>query len=323
MKLNFFSKVYLAITDFRLYPFIVQKEKFINALAYFTTFIFFISVILSTVMTVKILDWTDDFLNVYTTEISDFVVESGELNIDNNMNFEFYGVQIYANDDVALDKFNTESFDTMDCDIGILALKDAVAIGSENVGYVVSKYNNETVFSKDSMYNFLNTTVNNPVARISFGLAVFCGVFVAYLITKSLNLLWISLILLLLGHLFRTKYKYKHYLQVACYVVTLPIITEILALTITGSTSDYAYITYSLLLYIYMYYAVRALKLDDIITTTHEKLFKMKKTDSKDIFGKDKAETKNESDEKNIVEDDKFKDDKESNDKTTEDDDKN
>ena len=149
----------------------------------------------------------------------------------------------------------------------------------------------------------MSTTVQNPIARVSFGLAIFCGVFVAYLITKSLNLLWISLMLLLLGHLFRTKYKYRHYLQVACYVVTLPIITEILALTITGSINDYAYITYNLLLYIYMYYAIRALKLDDIIMTTQEKLFKMKRNNIKNTFEDDIKENSNES-EKNKVKQD-------------------
>ena len=301
MKLNFFSKIYLAITDFRLYPYIVQKEKFINALAYFVIFIFLISAILSTVMTTKILGWTSDFLNVYGDDISDFSVESGELILEENMNFEFYGVQIYADDSLKLDNFKVESFDNMDCNISILALNDALAIGSEDFGYVVSKYDGKAVIDKETLYSFLSTTVQNPIARLSFGLAIFCGVFVAYLLTKSLNLLWISLMLLLLGHLFRTKYKYKHYLEVACYVITLPIITEILALTITDSINDYAYITYNLLLYIYMYYAVRALKLDDIIMTTQEKLFKMKKI--KNTFEDEIKENSNESKDDNSKQD--------------------
>ena len=107
MKLGFFSKIYLAITDFRLYPYIVQKEKFINALAYFVGFIFIICAILSTGVAAKMLNWTNEFMNVYNTQISEFSVESGKLVLEENMNFEFYGVQIYANDNISIENKNT------------------------------------------------------------------------------------------------------------------------------------------------------------------------------------------------------------------------
>ena len=74
MKLGFFSKIYLAITDFRLYPYVVQKEKFINALAYFVAFIFIVCVIWSTSITVKILNWTSEFISVYNTQVSEFSI---------------------------------------------------------------------------------------------------------------------------------------------------------------------------------------------------------------------------------------------------------
>ncbi len=82
--------------------------------------------------------------------------------------------------------------------------------------------------------------------------------------------------LLFLGYVFGTKYKFKDYMKAAFYVITLPVITELIALIITGTVSDYAYITYYLLVYVYMYYAIRALKLDNIIMATQEKIFAMR-----------------------------------------------
>ena len=281
MKLNFFSRIYLAITDFRLYPFIVQKEKFISAIAYFICFILLVSAILTTGVTTKILRWTNEFMSVYNEQISEFSIESGELILEKNMNFEFYGVQIFADDNIVSDDFSFESFESKDCDVSILGLKDGLAFGSENIGFVLLKYSDSGLsFDKDDVYNFFEDSLKNPMFLLTFVFSIFGGVFVAYLLTKFMNVLGISIMLLFLGMVFRTKYKFKDYMKVACYVITLPIITEILALIMTGSISEYAYITYYLLVYVYMYYAIRALKLDDIIMTTQEKLFGVRKNDS-------------------------------------------
>lgn len=283
MKLNFFAKIYLAITDFRLYPYVVQKEKFINALAYFVAFIMLVSAILATNFTTKFLNWTEEFLTVYNNQVSEFQLVSGELVVEENMDFEFNGVKIYTDDTSNYEDFNFNSFDTKGCRITILGLKDAVAIGNES-GYVLGIYTDDNfTFNKAEVYNFLNNIISGPAQKLFLGLAVFSVVFVAYLISKFINLLGISVILLLLGSLFRIKYKFKNYIKVACYVITLPIITEILALIVTGAITGYSYITYYLLVYVYMYYAIRALKLDNILMTAQEKMFGMKMKDNTEV----------------------------------------
>ena len=277
MKLNFFARIYLAITDFRLYPFVVQREKFINALAYFLCFILLFSGILSAGVTSRAINWLNNFTCIYNEKVDDFEVKNGELIVAQNMDFEYEKVRIYANGDLNFGELNENVFKDSENIVTVLALKDSISVGNENVGFVITKYKDVNLdINKAETYESLRFALDSWIFKLSLAIIIFCGVFVAYLITKFLNVVGITLMLLFLGYVFGTKYKFKDYMKAAFYVITLPVITELIALIITGTVSDYAYITYYLLVYVYMYYAIRALKLDNIIMATQEKIFAMR-----------------------------------------------
>lgn len=277
MKLDFFARIYLAITDFRLYPFVVQREKFINALAYFVCFILLFSAILSAGVTSRAMNWLNNFTCIYNEKVGDFEVKDGELIVDQNMDFEYEKVRIYANGDLNFGELNENVFKDSENIVTVLALKDSISVGNENVGFVITKYKDVNLdINKAETYESLRFALDSWIFKLSLAIIIFCGVFVAYLITKFLNVIGITLMLLFLGYVFGTKYKFKDYMKAAFYVITLPVITELIALIITGTVSDYAYITYYLLVYVYMYYAIRALKLDNIIMATQEKIFAMR-----------------------------------------------
>ena len=277
MKLDFFARIYLAITDFRLYPFVVQREKFINALAYFLCFILLFSAILSAGVTSRAMNWLNNFSCIYNEKVDDFEVKNGELIVAKNMDFEYEKVRIYANGDLNFGELNENVFKDSENIVTVLALKDSISVGNENVGFVITKYKDVNLdINKAETYESLRFALDSWIFKLSLAIIIFCGVFVAYLITKFLNVVGITLMLLFLGYVFGTKYKFKDYMKAAFYVITLPVITELIALIITGTVSDYAYITYYLLVYVYMYYAIRALKLDNIIMATQEKIFAMR-----------------------------------------------
>ena len=277
MKLDFFARIYLAITDFRLYPFVVQREKFINALAYFLCFILLFSAILSAGVTSRAMNWLNNFTCIYNEKVDDFEVKNGELIVAQNMDFEYEKVRIYANGDLNFGDLNENVFKDSENIVTVLALKDSISVGNENVGFVITKYKDVNLdINKAETYESLRFALDSWIFKLSLAIIIFCGVFVAYLITKFLNVIGITLMLLFLGYVFGTKYKFKDYMKAAFYVITLPVITELIALIITGTVSDYAYITYYLLVYVYMYYAIRALKLDNIIMATQEKIFAMR-----------------------------------------------
>lgn len=277
MKLDFFARIYLAITDFRLYSFVVQREKFINALAYFVCFILLFSAILSAGVTSRAMNWLNNFTCIYNEKVDDFEVKNGELIVAQNMDFEYEKVRIYANGDLNFGELNENVFKDSENIVTVLALKDSISVGNENVGFVITKYKDVNLdINKAETYESLRFALDSWIFKLSLAIIIFCGVFVAYLITKFLNVVGITLMLLFLGYVFGTKYKFKDYMKAAFYVITLPVITELIALIITGTVSDYAYITYYLLVYVYMYYAIRALKLDNIIMATQEKIFAMR-----------------------------------------------
>ena len=277
MKLDFFARIYLAITDFRLYPFVVQREKFINALAYFVCFILLFSAILSAGVTSRAINWLNNFTCIYNEQVDDFEVKNGELMVAQNMDCEYEKVRIYANGDLNFGELNENVFKDSENIVTVLALKDSISVGNENVGFVITKYKDVNLdINKAVCYESLRFALDSWIFKLSLAIIIFCGVFVAYLITKFLNVVGITLMLLFLGYVFGTKYKFKDYMKAAFYVITLPVITELIALIITGTVSDYAYITYYLLVYVYMYYAIRALKLDNIIMATQEKIFAMR-----------------------------------------------
>lgn len=277
MKLDFFARIYLAITDFRLYPFVVQREKFINALAYFVCFILLFSAILSAGVTSRAMNWLNNFTCIYNEKVDDFEVKNGELIVAQNMDFEYEKVRIYANGDLNFGELNENVFKDSENIVTVLALKDSISVGNENVGFVITKYKDVNLdINKAETYESLRFALDSWIFKLSLAIIIFCGVFVAYLITKFLNVIGITLMLLFLGYVFGTKYKFKDYMKAAFYVITLPVIIELIALIITGTVSDYAYITYYLLVYVYMYYAIRALKLDNIIMATQEKIFAMR-----------------------------------------------
>ena len=61
------------------------------------------------------------------------------------------------------------------------------------------------------------------------------------------------------------RLNFKNYIKIAIYAYTLPFIMELISLCLGVSGKDYVYYTSSLLTYIYIIYAVRAIRLDAFI----------------------------------------------------------
>lgn len=277
MKIEFFSKIYLAITDFRLHPFVVQREKLINSLAYFVFIILLASLVMTWKYSARFFNWVDEFLTTYNEDIEDFTISEGNLNIENEIEYSLSGVQIKTDSTKVFADIDFEEIDTDGYKLSILAFKDFFAIGSSDFGFVTSKY--EGAFgdiTKQMIYQKLTNMCSAFLQKLTIIVSLWAILFVSYLLSKSVQLVFIALMLMFLGSMFMLKYKYKHYLQSACYVLTLPIIIEVVSIAVTGTFVDYATITYYLLMYVYMYYAIRALKLDNIIVTTQEKILGLK-----------------------------------------------
>ena len=291
MKLGFFTKLYYAITDFRLYPYVVQKEKLKDAFWYFFSFIFLICIILSATTMIKVTNWLNEFVTEYHEQVNDFEIKDGELTVNKNMNVDFLRVKIYTDDNRKMNDVDLRLLDLDNYKVCILAFKDEFAIGSQKYGYISANYKESNInIDKQGTYNLLSTALKTPIDRILFMVVLFVSLLITFLITRFIYGLFIAIMLMLLALLFRLKYSFREYLKVAFYVLTLPTIIEVIAIICVGELNDYATITYYLLCYVYIFYAVRALKLDNILMTTQEKMMSIKSEAEKanSILGQEK-----------------------------------
>ena len=277
MKLGFFARMYLAITDFRLYPYVVQKEKWTKALRYFLRFILFVSIVLSISGMIKIHHWLSEFMPEYQDRITEFEVNNGELTVDKNMDFDFLGVKIYTTDEKDFEEVDMRLLDLDKYQFSILAFKDSLAIGNSGFGYALFPYQQmKGTMNKQELYSKINRMMTHRIYQFIFTSLLLISLFIILSITRLSYIVLITLMLMLLGFVFKIKYRFRDYMKASAYIITLPTITEVIALICVGGINDYATITYYLLCYVYMFYAVRALKLNDILTATQEKIMSIK-----------------------------------------------
>ena len=87
---NFFGRAYLAITDFRWYPF-VQREKLFSVIMYFLKLVIFATMAIALFFTLKFIVATDFIVENYNDMIPDFSLSDGVLEAKNKVNFEVSG----------------------------------------------------------------------------------------------------------------------------------------------------------------------------------------------------------------------------------------
>ena len=78
--MGFFKRVFLAITDFRLYPF-VQREKTKVAVSYFTLLLVMVTIFMSISFSNKILESVSNLLDGYEEKIPEFTLKGGSLDV--------------------------------------------------------------------------------------------------------------------------------------------------------------------------------------------------------------------------------------------------
>lgn len=76
------------------------------------------------------------------------------------------------------------------------------------------------------------------------------------------EIIFLTLLTSIVATIFGIRIDFKNYLKIAIYAVTLPYIIEVISVLVVGSVKDYAVITSNVLSYVYIFYAIRAVKLD-------------------------------------------------------------
>lgn len=307
VKLSFFRRAFLAITDFRIYPFI-QREKTSSSTKYFITLITLVSLLLVLFFSNNLFDFVSNILTNYDEKVPEFQLKEGILDvvdkIYNNENGIYTVIDTYIDSsqfvksEIANEVLSSDSYIIVNSDSITYSTEDSVIV------FLFNTISGE--LNKESLKSLLETIDNDWIAKLVIIFSMWVGVFIAYLIVKILNVFFYILIAWIINQIFGLKLKFSNYYRVVVYALTLPIFIELISIFYLGRLPEFAVFVYQALTYIYVFYALRALKLDFILVSTPGLNFKEKVEDIihkleneiEDKMKKEQSDNKEEDDKK-------------------------
>ena len=265
-RLGFFKKIFLAITDFRVYPYILKTESFWKSFSYFLKLILLVSLIITAYLAGNIFGDMNTFIENYNTTVPEFTLQSGELFID-----EIKNVKI--NDDTILIIDTSKTYDEYEKSIEysentrynarVFVNKDAISYETYYGGgfrFLLGSISKN--FDKSSLYSYIVDLYGNVSNKFIIFFAIYFTTFIGYILSKVFEILIVALASSIICSFFRMKINASNHFKIAFYVVTLPYLIEAISIMCVGAIKEYTVIVTTLLLYIYVFYAIRAIKLD-------------------------------------------------------------
>lgn len=268
-KINFFKRIYLAIADFRLYPY-AQKEKLSTAVGYFIKLIMLMSVVIDAFMTSNFLKESPMLLNMYIENMPEFSVENGILQTEESTEKELNSnTYLILNNDYTSNQLNKITFsEANEHEYYILLLSDTAVLGFkfEDGIHELARIDYENMsFNKQYIANVWESFNNSFVSKLIIWLGISLGIFITFSIIRLWTLIMYLISSYMINFMFGLKMKITDYLKMVIYVSTLPIILEVIALLFVGNISESVNFISVLVSCVYIFYALRAIKLDSLI----------------------------------------------------------
>lgn len=269
-KISFFKRIYLSLTDFRMYPY-TQKEKFSTAIGYFIKLLIVASIIIGTFVTSNIFTESPMFLNMFETAMPDFSISDGVLNASENIQKELNSnTYLVVNSDYSYAQMKDIKVDEADVqNYCILVLSDATVIGvkMENGIYEIGTigYEPGLEYNKAQLSNDWRMLNDSGASKFAVWIGISIGAFIVLLIVRLWVLIMYMISTYIINIMFGLKLKFVEYLKLVIYISTMPIILETIALITVGNISESVNFISVLISCVYIFYALRAIKLDALI----------------------------------------------------------
>lgn len=267
-KLGFFKKLSMVITDFRTYPFLVKHEKFLKSIVYLVILTLIASLIFTINIAQNLSAALEEISKKYEEIIPEFELKNGELDI-----YAKYNEKIDNNSFLVVDTDYTYEEYTKTKEYSRLVIYDMIIFVNEDkiVVEIAGESTYEIIFAdfeyqinKERLYNEITKLPEN-FDFIPYFITLYLSVFVGYFTAVFLKVLFLGCIVSIMCMFTGVRLNFKNYIKIAIYAYTLPFIMELISLCLGVSGKDYVYYTTSLLTYIYIIYAVRAIRLDAFI----------------------------------------------------------
>ncbi|MBR4110792.1 MAG: DUF1189 domain-containing protein [Clostridia bacterium] len=267
-KLSFFARMISAITDFRIYPYI-RREKVISSISYFLKLLLFITLIISIYVISNVYEIAEKFTADFNNEIPNFTLKDGVLEAETNTKYSIEnGIIILDTNYTAEELKEASNTDIIGYNYNVLISKDAMNIyANENLLGAVDFDKIIGEYTKQGFYNNVLQHFNDIRIKIYLFATTYIAIFTAYILLKLTNILTAMILATIFNFLFGNSLKFGDIFKIAAYALTLPIIIETVALILIGNVSESVTLIYQLLVCVYVFYALRAIKLDKIIIT--------------------------------------------------------
>lgn len=264
-KISMFTRMYSAITDFRIYPFI-QKEKLRTAIGYFLKLFLLISLVFSIYFTIGIHETMSQVSKDYNTKIPNFVLENGVFTADKALYSTGNEMIVFDTEHKAIELEEIYRKQLIGYNSYALVGKDAIDIYSNgNFAYAIAFEGFVGTLTKDFFYNNIFAHVDSIIFNISLFIMVYISVLIVNIQFKLMSLLMAISLMYILNIVFRIIFKFSDALKISIYTLTLPMIVEVIAFIVVGKISESTAYIYQILLSLYVFYALRAIKLDKMI----------------------------------------------------------
>lgn len=289
--MNFFEKMFLVITDFRIYPFLLKHEKMGTTILYMAIMVLLMSAIVTGTLFSKCTNILNEFIEDYDRIIPEFELDGSNLIVYDKKSYDFRkNLYILINTDYSYNEFKqtAEYDDLFIYDAKLLINNDRFVLeldGEEFAEFIFSDIG--ITIDKAGLLTELLRYQNDFGAKLCLLIYIYLLIAISYFITVFFRIIFIALIASLLSLLFGIKASSSNYIKLSIYAYTLPFIIEIISICAVGTIKDYAYYTSMILTYVYVLYALRAVKLDAFIT----------------LFSSDKKENESKDENSNLSED--------------------
>ena len=276
-KLGFLKKLFLVITDFRTYPFLVKNEKFLKSILYLITLTIVVSLIFTANIFLKMDSILKKGIENYHEIMPEFELSNGYLDVDTKYN-EKAGNEFFLviNTDYTYEEYTkTKEYSGLVIYNTIILVnndKIMVEIGNEPVYEIIFK-DFEYMTNKDKLYEEIINVYEGPL-YISYLITLYISVFIGYFMAILIKILFLSCLISIICSLTGIRLNFKNYIKLAIYSYTLPLIIEVVAFCLGVGNKDYTYYTILFLTYIYIIYAIRAVRLDAFIMMFSNKSIK-------------------------------------------------
>ena len=303
-KMGFFQKVILAITDFRFYPLMLKTESLARSIGHFVLFFLILTLIMTTCFYDTAITGMDALLARYEEKIPEFYLEDGTLsvetkevykvlndfvivvntdnkydeigNLDEYNEFQLYDNRLHINSDAI----------TYESELGYTEVDgtEAVQITQLPLSEIAVNYN------KASLHQYIEDIRTATTTRVFVFMMLFMATVISYAFTKLFEVFLYAIMTSLVATISGMKLNFKNYVKIALYIVTLPYILETISVVYLGGVSENSFIISNLIAYIYILYAVRAVKLDAFLLIMNNPTNLKKSKDGKTVISIEKEQ---------------------------------